>query len=265
MNGDGQITRKKGNDRSTIRWRYSPPDATIAADMAEVRNLNPDGQPIRVFIADDHRTFAEALKTVIDLERGLVVTEVVTDGRSAVERVSMERPDVILLDLQMPEMDGITATREIKRANPDARVVVLSSDDDDLLMARAVEAGAAGFISKLRPVSEVAEAVRAAYRGDPLIDPDEIRRVLEELQNRREGESAIRARVERLTPRQIQILQLMADGLSPEHIAERLGISRHTLRTHVQNILTKLGVHSKLQALAEAIRYEKVVARRTEP
>ena len=213
---------------------------------------------IRVLIADDHRTFAEALRTVIDLERGLVVTEVVTDGRTAVEKVGVERPDVVLLDLDMPEMDGIAATREIKRVNPDARVILISAYEDDELVARALRAGAAGFISKSRPVADVAAAVRAVYRGESLMEPKELERLLRHVESRAEEESALRAKVERLTPRQVEILQLMADGLAPSEVAEHLGISRHTLRTHVQNILTKLGVHSKLQALAHAIRFGKV-------
>lgn len=220
-----------------------------------------DGQRIRILIADDHRSYAEALKTVIDLERGLLVTEVVTDGRSAVDKVAVERPDVVLMDVEMPVMDGIAATREIKRVFPDARIVVLAPEDDEVTLARAVEAGASGVVSKVRPVSEVADAVRAAFAGRPGFDPEEVDRMLSELGELREEDAAARARVERLTPRQIEILQLMADGLSPEEMASELGISRHTLRTHVQNILTKLGVHSKLQALAVAIRFGKVKAR----
>lgn len=216
---------------------------------------------IRVLIADDHRSFAEALKTVIDLERGLVVTEVVTDGRSAVDKVAVERPDVVLIDVEMPEMDGIATTREIKRLFPDARIVVLSAHDDEVTLARAVEAGASGFVSKARPVQEVADAVRAAFDGRPGFDPKEVDRMLAQLGDLRVEDAAARSRVERLTPRQIEILQRMADGLSPEEMATELGISRHTLRTHVQNILTKLGVHSKLQALAVAIRFGKVRAR----
>jgi len=216
---------------------------------------------IRVLIADDHRSFAEALKTVIDLERGLVVTEVVTDGRSAVDKVVVERPDVVLIDVEMPEMDGIATTREIKRLFPDARIVVLTADEDEVTLARAMEAGASGFVSKVRPVSEVADAVRAAFAGRPGFDPAEVNRMLAELADLRQEDAAARTRVERLTPRQIEILQRMADGLSSEEMAGELGISRHTLRTHVQNILTKLGVHSKLQALAVAIRFGKVRAR----
>ncbi len=110
-------------------------------------------------------------------------------------------------------------------------------------------------------MSDVAEAVRAAYRGEPLLAPGEVKRVLKHLEERRDEDAHLRTRLDRLTARQLEILQEMAEGRSPSEIAERLGISRHTLRTHVQNILTKLGVHSKLQALAHAIRFGKVEAR----
>lgn len=213
---------------------------------------------IRVLIADDHRTFAEALRTVIDLEEGLVVTEVVTDGRAAVEAAANRLPDVVLMDVQMPGLDGIQATQRIKEQNPEARVVVLSAYEDDVLVARAVEAGASGYLSKLRPVTEVAGAVRAAYRGEPLLQPKEVKRVLRHLRTRREEDAAERGRAERLSPRQVEILQMMADGVGPDDIARDLGITHHTLRTHTQNVLTKLGVHSKLQALAVAIRHGKV-------
>jgi DNA-binding NarL/FixJ family response regulator len=246
-------------------WNRAAGSATIPPEMLSPERglMTTDKDAIRVLIAGDHQAFAEALKTVIDLERGRVVTEVVPDGPSVIERVSVERPDVIVVDAQMPEMDGIAATREIRRLVPDARVLVLSPFADDLLVARAVEAGATGLISTGSPISDVAQAVFAAHAGEPLIDPAEAHRALEYLQRRREEEAAIRARVERLTPRQVQILQLMADGMRSEEIAESLGISPHTLRTHVQNILTKLGVHSKLQAVTEAIRHGKVEARRT--
>lgn len=218
---------------------------------------------IKVLIVDDHRSFADALKTVIDLERGLVVTAVVSDGRTAIEVARETHPDIVIMDAEMPDMDGITATREMRLSSPDAQVLVLSADHSETLLARAVEAGAVGFLSKLDPVSEVTKAVRAAAAGEPLIDEEEMRHALRQLRRRRAEDAEIRTRVMRLTPRETQILQGMADGESAEIIAETLGISRHTFRTHVQNILTKLGVHSKLEALAQAIRYGKV--RATDP
>jgi DNA-binding NarL/FixJ family response regulator len=234
------------------RWHHQTMPGT------SVRRRTPG--TIRVLIADDHRTFAEALQLVLRLERNIDVVEVVHGGEEAAEAAARHRPDVILMDVQMPGLDGITATRQIKERLPEARVVMLSAYEDDHVIARAVEAGAAGFLPKTRPIKDVAGSVRAAYQGEPLIPPQEVRRVLALLKKRREREATVRERLARLTPRETEILQRMAEGRSPDQIAEDLEISPNTLRTHVQNTLFKLGVHSKLEALAAAIRYGKVSA-----
>jgi len=213
---------------------------------------------IRILIADDQRTFAEALRTAIDLEDGLKVTGIATDGNAAVDLARTGGVDVVLMDVEMPHKDGIAATREILKARPDARVIMLTAHESDALMGRALEAGAAGYLLKDRPMREVARAVRAAFEGRPLMDPEEMDRLLQRFRQRREAGNTARSRVERLTPRETEILQRMADGLSQDEIATILGISRHTLRTHVQNILTKLRVRSRLEALAEAVRYGRV-------
>jgi DNA-binding NarL/FixJ family response regulator len=213
---------------------------------------------IRVLIADDHRTFAEALRTAMDLEDGVKVAGIATDGNAAVEMAISGGVDVVLMDVEMPNKDGIAATREILAARPEARIIMLTAHDSDTLVGRALDAGAAGYLAKDRPVREVARAVRTAFEGLPLIDPEEMDRLLHGFRQRREAANAAGARVERLTPRETEILQRMADGLSQDEIAAILGISRHTLRTHVQNILTKLRVRSRLEALTEAVRYGKV-------
>ncbi len=213
---------------------------------------------IKVLIVDDHLIFGEALQMALAKEKDLRVVDVVTDGSSAVEAVSEHRPDVVLLDLAMPGMDGIEATRRIKDAGSDTRVLVISGNDDELQLARAVQAGASGLLSKTEGVTNVARSVRKAHRGEPLHDQQEIERSLRRLRHRREQDGSIERRLERLTPREIQILQLMAEGRSSEQIAAELRMSPHTLRTHTQNILTKLGVHSKLEALVFAIRHGKV-------
>ncbi|HYH28126.1 MAG TPA: response regulator transcription factor [Actinomycetota bacterium] len=217
-----------------------------------------DRETIRVLIAEDHRAFAEALQRVFDLEKGMEVVTIANDGQAAVDLAVENHPDVVLMDVEMPDLDGIAATKRIREASPETQVVILSAHQDDTLVARAVEAGAAGYVSKTRSVGEVADAIRAAAQGESLIDADEVARILAALRKRREEDADARARADRLTPRQVEILQLMADGFSSDRIAERLGISRQTLRTHVQNILTRLRVHSKLEALAYAIRYAKV-------
>lgn len=211
-----------------------------------------------MLIADDHRSFAEALRTVIRLEDGMAVVGVVHDGEEAVRVALDKRPDVVLMDVAMPGADGITATRRIKEEWPDTRVVMLSAHEEEQNVARAIDAGAAGFVSKERPIKEVARSIRAAYRGESLIEPAEMRRILLHLRRKREQDAARRARVERLTHRETEILQGLADGVPPERLADGLGISRNTLRTHVQNILFKLKVHSKHEAIVQAIRHGKV-------
>jgi DNA-binding NarL/FixJ family response regulator len=220
---------------------------------------------IRVLIADDHRTFAEALEVALTFETDIDVVATVHDAEDAVKAAGRRHPDVVLMDVQMPGVDGITATRELKERNPDARVVMLSAFEDDQVIARAVEAGASGFLPKTRPIKDVASSVRAAFHGEPLIPPEEVRRVLSLLKKKRGQAETVRSRLARLTQREREILQRMADGLTPERVADELGISRHTLRTHIQNILFKLGVHSKLEALAAAIRYGAVTASEPSP
>ncbi len=200
---------------------------------------------------------AEALAAAVRQQKGFVV-HVASSGREAITVTETEHPDVVLIDAEMPGMDGIEAIRRVRESHPSARVVMLSSYEDDLMKARAVEAGAVGYISKLTPLAEVPPLVRRARDTDSLIDPDEQQRLLRHLRHRRHQESTERQRVNRLTPRQVEILQLIADGVPGPDVAHRLGMSHHTLRTHVQNILTRLGVHTKLEAVAMAIRHGKV-------
>jgi DNA-binding NarL/FixJ family response regulator len=238
-------------------WEYR--QVMTSSVPKEARPPGRKSGNIRILIADDHRTFAEALRMVLRTEKDLSVVAVVHDGRSAVQESHDRNPDVVLMDVEMPEVDGISAAREIKEWDGGVRVVMLSAHQDDHVVARAIDAGASGFLYKNAPLKDVARSLRAAYLGEPLIDPLEMRRVLRHLRRRRDQDAAARARVERLTNRETEILQRMANGDSSEKIAEDLQISRNTLRTHVQNILFKLKVHSKLEALAHAIRYGKVL------
>lgn len=210
---------------------------------------------IGVLIVDDERTFGEALQLALRHERDLLVLDVATGGEDALRAAREHRPDVVLMDVAMPGMSGIEATRRIKELDPDARVLILSGHDDPLLLARAVQAGAVGLLRKTEAVAAVAEAVRRAYRGDPIHDEDEVETALRRLRHRRSADADAAARLQRLTPRERQVLERMATGASSEEIARALGMSPHTLRTHIQNILLKLGVHSKMEALVLAIRH----------
>jgi DNA-binding NarL/FixJ family response regulator len=228
--------------------------------MSADRNAdrNADRKTIKVLIVDDQRTFGEALQLALSKERDMRVIDVVTDGGAAVAAAARQHPDVILMDVAMPGMSGIEATRRIKDAEPDTQVLILSGYEDDLLLARAVQAGALGLLRKTEAVVDVAGSVRRAHRGEILHPEDEIEGALRRLRHRREQDSSVEQRLSRLTPREVQILQAMARGLPPDSIAGELKMSPHTLRTHTQNIITKLGVHSKLEALVLAIRHGRV-------
>lgn len=210
---------------------------------------------IGVLIVDDERTFGEALQLALRHERDLLVVDVATGGEDALRAAREHRPDVVLMDVAMPGMSGIEATRRIKELDPEVRVLILSGHEDPLLLARAVQAGAVGLLRKTEAVATVAEAVRHAYRGDPIHDEDEVETALRRLRHRRSADADAASRLQRLTARERQVLERMATGASSEEIARALGMSPHTLRTHVQNILLKLGVHSKMEALVLAIRH----------
>jgi DNA-binding NarL/FixJ family response regulator len=214
----------------------------------------------KVLVVDDHRTFAEALALAMRPDRDLVV-HVAGNGAEAVRIAEEERPDVVLMDVEMPGMAGIDAIRTVRELLPEAKVVVLSGHDDELLRARAVEAGAIGYVSKLTPVREVPVIVRKAREGEALIEVEERNRLLRMLRHRRYQESTERQRAGRLTPRQLEILTMIAQGIPPREIADQLGMSPQTLRTHVQNTLTRLGVHSKTEAVALVMRHGKLSAR----
>lgn len=213
--------------------------------------------PITVVIADDHRSFGEAMQIALDKEQDLTVIQVVDDGELAITATLEQQPDVVLMDLRMPGIDGLEATRRIRTEGGRSAIVILTGEDDDASLARAIQAGARGLLRKTSAIDDVAMAVRRAYRGEPLHRPDDVNRVLRVERTRSKRDKELQRRVERLTPRELQVLQAMANGLSPEQIASTLGMARHTLRTHTQNILTKLGVHSKTDAVVAAIRFGK--------
>jgi two-component system NarL family response regulator len=216
------------------------------------------GKPIKVLIVDDERTFGEALELALAREKDLRIVDVATDGPQAMRAVSEHRPDVVLMDVSMPGMSGIEATRRIKEVDPDAHVLILSGSEDDHLLARAVQAGATGLLRKTEAIVNVASSVRRAHRGELLHDDDEVEIAMRRFRHRRSNSDDAKKRLDRLTPRELQILALMAEGRSGEDVASTLGMSPNTLRTHTQNVLTKLGVHSKTEALILAIRHGKV-------
>jgi NarL family two-component system response regulator LiaR len=204
---------------------------------------------IRVLIVDDHAVVREGLRSFLELQEGIEVVAEAGDGAEAVELAPKVRPDVVLMDLVMPNLDGLEAMRRLKESAPAARVIVLTSflDDDHLLPA--IRSGAAGYLLKNAQPQELARAIRAADAGEALIDPAVAARLVEVL-----ADDEPRGTKERLTPREREVLELIGRGLSNKRIALELGIAEKTAKTHVSNLLGKLGLADRTQAALYAAR-----------
>jgi NarL family two-component system response regulator LiaR len=215
---------------------------------------------IRVFVADDHAIVRRGIAAVLEIVPDIEVVGEAKNGEEAIAQVERLRPDVILMDLVMPEMDGIEAIRRIKDRQPDARILVLTTFAGEDKIFPAIKAGALGYHLKDSRPEELVQAIREVYRGESSLHPVIARKVLEELSRppHRKGSGA--APSERpptpdpLTPREVEVLQLVAQGLENWEIAERLVISEATVRTHVSNITSKLHVASRTQAALYALR-----------
>jgi DNA-binding NarL/FixJ family response regulator len=205
--------------------------------------------PIRVLIADDHAVVREGLRTFLELQDGIEVIGEAGDGREAIERAVAERPDVVLMDLVMPRLDGLGAMRELRRRLPAVRVIVLTSFADDDRLLPAIQAGAAGYLLKNVKPEEVARAVRTAHAGEALLDPAVAARLVEAM-----AQPAQSPPHERLTRRERQVLELIGQGLSNKRIALALDISEKTVKAHVGHVLAKLDVTDRTQAALYAER-----------
>lgn len=212
------------------------------------------GESIRVLLADEQVLFREAVKVVLTNEPDLDVVGEAHDGIQAVDEVDRLRPDVVLLDAELPNRDGISAAQEIAELAPGCRVIVLSAREDEQVLIEAMEAGASGYLSKEAPLSELIDATRAVHRGEALVPPRLLGALLQRLiRRRRERDDALR-RLANLTRREREVLMLLAQGADKDGIAQQLVISPETARTHLQNVLGKLGVHSRLEAAAFVIQ-----------
>jgi len=211
---------------------------------------------VRVLLCDDHVIFAEALAGLLKGE-GIDVVGIASSVATAVSETAARKPDVVLMDYELPDGDGVAATATIKAMLPSTQVVLLTSNADEDVLVSAIEAGASGYITKHKPAAEVIAAVRAAADGEMLVSSDMLARLLPRVTQRR----ATRVGHD-LTAREREVLELLVDGTPNNELAERMGISRNTVRNHVQNLLNKLGVHSRLEAVALATREGLVRARR---
>jgi DNA-binding NarL/FixJ family response regulator len=210
-------------------------------------------EPIRVLIVDDHAVVREGLRTFLELQDGFEMAGEAADGEAGVRAAERLRPDVVLMDLVMPRLDGVGAMRELRRRLPSARVIVLTSFADDARLLPAIRAGAAGYLLKDVEPRELARAVRAAHAGEALLAPVVAARLVEALAGPATGEPGPEG-ADRLTPREREVLDLLARGVANKRIARELGISEKTVKTHVGHVLAKLGVSDRTQAALQAVR-----------
>jgi len=208
---------------------------------------------IRVFLVDDHASFRQPLAFILDLESDI---EVVGQAGSLAEaRGRLSEVDVAVVDLDLPDGNGVVLISELQAANPDGGALVVSSSFDSLSRAAAVEAGASGLMHKSSGIAEIVQAVRDVATGKMLLSTRDIKEMLQAARERRARDADVARRAGLLTLRELDVIKGIAEGLSDREIAIRLGMSSDTARTHVRNILSKLGAKSRLQALIIAVRY----------
>ena len=213
---------------------------------------------IRVALADDQELVRTGFRMILESEGDITVVGEAEDGSHAYEIVRRDRPDVVLMDVRMPVLDGIAATRRIVAAGLPTRVLVLTTFDLDEVVFEALRAGAAGFLLKTGPADDLVRAVRVVAAGDSLLSPSVTRRLVEEFARRPSG--APPAALGDLTPRELDVLRLVARGLSNAEIATELFVEASTVKSHVASILAKLGVRDRVQAVVAAYESGLVVA-----
>jgi DNA-binding NarL/FixJ family response regulator len=205
-----------------------------------------------VVVVDDDHLLADALALALEREEDLAIVGLAHTGAEGVGLAGRERPDVVLMDHNLPDMSGAEATAALHGDQPDLAVVIMTIDPTDEALLAAIEAGASGFLAKSDGLRPVAEAVRRAANGEMLIPAATIARLLARAQDRQRRETARQTMIEQLTARESEILQLMAQGLDTRGMAERLVVNQTTVRTHVAAVLAKLDAHSRLAAVVKA-------------
>jgi DNA-binding NarL/FixJ family response regulator len=233
------------------------PGATAAA--TDVQH-GPD--PIRVLIVDDHALFRRGLEMVLAEESDIDLVGEASDGAEAVEKAGGALPDVVLMDIRMPRSSGIEACRAMKELAPSTKIVMLTISDEEEDLFEAIRAGASGYLLKDIPLDEVAAAVRSVHGGQSLINPSMAGKLLTEFATlaRRDAEEepSKYAPAPKLTEREMEVLRLVARGMNNRDIAKELFISENTVKNHVRNILEKLQIHSRMEAVMIAVR-EKLI------
>jgi DNA-binding NarL/FixJ family response regulator len=209
-------------------------------------------RPITVLIADDQRMVRRGFRVILETEPDITVVAEAGDGREAVELIRSHRPAVALLDIRMPTMDGLHAARQVLTPGQETRVLILTTFDADEYVYEALRAGASGFLLKDAPADQLITAVRSVAAGDALLDPAITRRLISRFALAARAPAGLPAELRPLTARELDVLRLVARGLSNQEIARELTVEENTVKTHVSRILTKLGLRDRVQAVVLA-------------
>lgn len=215
---------------------------------------------VRVLVVDDQRLMREGIASLLQIQDGIEVIGTASDGEEALEQALSLKPDVILMDVRMPVMDGVAATEQVRRQMPDSKVLMLTTFDDEEYVLEALRVGASGYLLKDIPASDLAQAVRAVYRGIYQLDPTVVGRIMASLGGMKDpanhvslsmtatAKENVPLKHSELTEREIEVLRLIAKGATNREIAEALVISEGTVKNHISNILSRLGLRDRTQA-----------------
>jgi len=206
-----------------------------------------------VVLADDHTVVRKGIYEFLEEATDITVVAEAADGEEAVRQVAQHRPDVVVLDIQMPKLSGIEATRRIKTRSPDVRVLILTAYDDDPYVFALLQAGAGGYVLKTAGAEELIQAVRAVHRGDSALDPTVARKVVQRLASGHPSPASEEI-VEGLTDRELDVLRLAAKGMTNQAIGAQLDISDRTVQGHLANVYAKLGVGTRTEAVLRAVK-----------
>lgn len=204
---------------------------------------------IKVLIADDQALIRDGFRMILELDGEIEVVGEAADGASALEEAERTRPDLVLMDIRMPGIDGLEATRRLMARSDPPKVLVLTTYDADVNVLEAMQSGASGFLLKDLRKGQLVRAVRQAAAGDLVIDPAITRRLIDRFVDRDRSKAVARAALSLLTPREAEVLRLIATGLSNAELAEQLSLSESTVKTHVARVLDKLNLRDRVQAV----------------
>jgi two-component system NarL family response regulator len=224
-----------------------------------VSEKTEQSERLRVLVCDDHALFRRGLQMVLEQEDDLELVGEASDGVEVVTKAQELMPDVILMDVRMPKRSGIEAASEIKEALPHVKILMLTISDEEADLYEAIKAGASGYLLKEIPIEEVADAIRSVWAGQSRISPSMASKLLTEFAAMsKASEDKPQMPAPRLTEREMEVLRLVAQGLNNRDIAKKLFISENTVKNHIRNILEKLHLHSRMEAVVYAVR-EKMI------